>query len=116
MAEKRLFEELAEEAGPERGRGAARVQEPRRDERELRVVDLEELVGEDDPVRDVWAYFERLELRELYECIEAREGEPGRPAIAPRLLLALWLYATLRGVGSARELRSEEHTSELQSP
>jgi transposase len=40
----------------------------------------------------------------LYERIAAREGEPGRPPIEPKLLLALWLYATLRGVGAAREV------------
>jgi transposase len=40
----------------------------------------------------------------LYARIEAREGEPGRPPIAPKLLIALWLHATLRGVGSAREV------------
>ena len=28
----------------------------------------------------------------------------GRPAIDPRVLLALWLYATAKGTGSAREL------------
>ena len=35
---------------------------------------------------------------------KAREGEPGRPPIDPQLLVALWLYATIRGVGSARAL------------
>lgn len=28
----------------------------------------------------------------------------GRSAIAPEILLGLWLYATLDGVGSAREI------------
>jgi transposase len=32
------------------------------------------------------------------------EGGAGRTAIDPRILLALWLYATLDGVGSARAL------------
>jgi transposase len=34
----------------------------------------------------------------------AREGLPGMPQTSPRLLLALWLYATSDGVGSAREM------------
>jgi transposase len=102
MAEKPLFDDLAEQAAPERPRGPPRLQQPRRDQVELRAVDLEGLVAADDPVRDVWAYVERLDLRALYERIAAREGEPGRPPIDPRLLLALWLYATLRGVGAAR--------------
>jgi transposase len=36
--------------------------------------------------------------------IKAREGVAGHPAITPRLLLALWLYATSEGVVSARLL------------
>jgi transposase len=45
-----------------------------------------------------------LDLRELEDGIKAREGVPGHPAITPRLLLALWLYATSEGVVSARLL------------
>ncbi len=104
MDEKALFENLADQAAPERLRGKPRLQEPRRDAIELRAVDLEELVAADDPVRDLWAYVERLDLSALYDRIEAREGEPGRAPITPKLLLALWLQATLRGVGSAREV------------
>jgi transposase len=102
MDEKGLFEGLADQAAPARPRGRPRLQEPRRDQVELRVVALDRLVAADDPVRDVWAYVEGLDLSELYLTIEARESEPGRPPITPKLLLALWLYATLRGVGSAR--------------
>jgi transposase len=45
-----------------------------------------------------------LDLRELEKLIKAREGVPGHPAITPRLLLGLWLYATSEGVVSARLL------------
>jgi len=102
--EKALFANLPEQRGAERVRGRPRLQEPRRDVIALRAVDLEGLVAVDDSVRDVWAYVETLDLRVLYDRIAAREGEPGRPPIDPRLLLALWLYATLRGVGAAREV------------
>jgi transposase len=47
---------------------------------------------------------ERLDLSALYAGIRAREGEPGRPPPDPKILLALWLYATLEGFGSARQL------------
>jgi transposase len=104
VGEKPLFENLPEQAAPQRARGKPRVQEPERDAIELRIVDLNSLVASDDPVRDVWAYVETLDLTGLYAGIEAREGEPGRPPIPPKLLMALWLYATLCGVGSAREL------------
>src|SRR5260221_1956611 len=104
MAEKSLFEGLPDQTGPERPRGKPRVVEPQRDVIELRVVDLDQLVAFDDAVRAVWAYVETLDLSDLYARIEAREGEPGHPAITPKLLVALWLHATLHGVGSAREL------------
>ena len=40
----------------------------------------------------------------MYAVIKARQGGVGRSAIAPEILLGLWLYATLQGVGSARQL------------
>src|SRR5262249_11940419 len=36
--------------------------------------------------------------------VRSRQGGPGHPALDPRLAVALWLYATLEGVGSARAL------------
>ena len=39
----------------------------------------------------------------LLWAIRVVEGGVGRAAIAPEILLSLWLYATLDGVGSARE-------------
>lgn len=47
---------------------------------------------------------ERLDLSEFYAAIRSREGRAGRPAVDPRIYLALWIYATLDGVGSAREI------------
>jgi len=46
----------------------------------------------------------------FFRTIKAREGVAGRDATDPRLLVGLWLYACIRGIGSARELarRSEE--------
>jgi transposase len=52
----------------------------------------------------VWAYVERQDLKGFYEDNRAVEGGVGRSAIAPEILLGLWLYATLDGVGSAREI------------
>jgi transposase len=85
-------------------RGAPRLREPERDQIELRAVDIDSLIGEDHSVRVIWAYVERLDLSELEDRIKARDNRPGHPATSPRLLLALWLYATSEGVGSARAL------------
>ena len=84
--------------------GEARVVRP--DRRQLRwdMVDLDGLLPADHCARLVWSFVESLDLSELYERIRSREGEAGRPAADPAVLLALWLYATVEGVGSAREL------------
>jgi transposase len=104
MSEKMLFEAMPEQAGPERPLGMPRLLEPVRNQLELRSMDIDSLIGEDHAARLIWAYVEQLDLRELEDAIKAREGRPGHPAITPRLLLALWLYATSDGVGSARAL------------
>lgn len=78
----------------------------RADRAQLRweTVDLEALLAADHRARLVWSFVETLDLRALYDAIGSREGEAGRPAADPAVLLALWLYATVEGVGSAREL------------
>jgi transposase len=107
MAEDKLFVELPEQAKPRTDvapAGAPRLREPKRDQIELRAVDIESLIGEDHPARVIWSYVEGVDLRELEDRIKARDEKPGHPATSPRLLLALWLYATSDGVGSARAL------------
>jgi transposase len=107
MAGEDLFAELPNQPRPQAGpqaRGAPRLRAPMRDQIELRAVDIDSLIGEDHPARVIWAYVERLDLSELEDRIKAREHRPGHPPMAPRLLLALWLYATSEGVGSARAL------------
>lgn len=64
----------------------------------------DDLVGTDHPVRLVMAVVEKLDLSRFPEAIKAREGVAGRDTTDPRLLVGLWLYACLRGIGSAREL------------
>ena len=83
---------------------APRVLTAQRNQIALRPVDLEATVGPDHPVRNVWAFVERLDLSALYAEIGSVEGAAGRPAIDPKILMALWLYATVDGVGSAREI------------
>jgi transposase len=84
--------------GPKRLRCAVRNQV------EFQECSLDELLPEDDQVRLVWAYVCQLDLSELYGAIQAVESGPGQPPADPKILVALWIYATLRGVGSAREL------------
>ncbi len=88
-----------------------RILEAQRNQIEMRPVDLESLLGADHPARIVWAFVEKLDLTPLYDEIKAAGETPGRPATDPRVLMALWLMATLDGIGSARELcrMCEEH-------
>ena len=65
---------------------------------------LDNLLEQDHQARLVWDFCLGLDLSALYDPIRSREGGPGRAAIDPRLCVALWLYATLEGVGSARAL------------
>ena len=105
MAREGLFEDLPELPAPEpTGSGAPRLREPVRDQVELRAVDLDTLVGPAHPARVIWDYVQGLDLRALEETVRARAHTPGQAPASPRLLLALWLYATSEGVGSARAL------------
>lgn len=65
---------------------------------------LDQLLDRDHKARVVWDAVCRLDLGRWLLEIKAVEGGPGRNATDPRVLLALWVYATLDGIGSAREL------------
>ena len=95
----------------EGGNAEPRVQRPNRTQLEWRPVDLEARLAADHRARVVWDFVAGLDLRSLYQAIKAVEGHAGRPPIDPAILMALWLYATLEGVGSARALARlcEEH-------
>jgi transposase len=82
----------------------ARFQRAERAQKEWREFSLEEFVPAEDPVRAVWAYVESLNLAGFYDAIRAVEGAPGRDPIDPKILLALWLFATVEGIGSARAI------------
>lgn len=86
------------------GRAKPRLRCPQRDQAEFRTVCLDELVTDDHTVRLVWEYVCSVDLSELLQRIRAVEGNAGRNANDPRLLLGVWLMATIDGIGSAREL------------
>ena len=104
MGKDGLFEGLPEVEPVAKAAGKPRLRQPVRDQIELRAVDLEALIGADHPARTIWAYVEQLDFSALEEMVRARTHTPGQAPVSPRLLLALWLYATSQGVGSARAL------------
>src|SRR6516162_2530753 len=87
------------------GEGAKpRLRYANRKQVSMRICALDELIADDHQVRVVWDYVDRLDLSPLAEKIQATAGHAGAPATDPRILMTLWLYATLRAIGSAREL------------
>ena len=82
----------------------ARLRRPVRNQVEMMLRDLESLISEDHPVRAIWEYLQGLNLSAFYSFIRSVMDAPGRPASDPQVLLALWVYATVDGVGSARRL------------
>lgn len=82
----------------------ARVKRPERAQVEWRPLALDQLVPADHRVRVVWRYVDSLDLSPLYAKIRAVEGKAGRDAVDPRILMALWMFATIEGVSSARQL------------
>src|SRR5512136_1425683 len=87
-----------------RERGDPRVVTVNRQQSAMRIVQVEGLVEADHPVRAIWEFVGRLDLRRFYGRIEAVEGGEGRPAWDPRMMIGLWAYAYSRGVSSAREV------------
>jgi len=109
-----LFDDLSRQSAPERtSAAAARLRTAERRQVALRAVCLDDLVPNDHRVRMVWRFVEGLDLTALLVGIKAVEGRPGHPPADPRILLALWLYATIEGVASARQVARlcDEHVA-----
>jgi transposase len=67
-------------------------------------IDLDAQIPDDHAARAIWAVVGKLDLSALYAQIEARDEVAGASAIDPPILLALWVYGTSEGEGSAREI------------
>ena len=65
---------------------------------------IDDLIDDDHPARIVWAFVSGLDLAALYAQVKAVEGQPGSPAIDARILMAVWLYATIDHQTSARRI------------
>lgn len=106
MSDDRLFPVGDPQPKKPRPPGTPRIQLPVRNQIEFVQCDLDSLISFDHQARVVWDFVERADVSKLHEQILAFEGGAGRAPIDPRVLLALWIYATLQGVGSARQLDS----------
>lgn len=81
-----------------------RVQRPDRGQQTLEVCCLDERLPVDHPARLIWRMVETLDLSAFYAPLRARGSDPGRAAIDPQILTALWLYAAVDGIGNGRKL------------
>lgn len=82
----------------------ARVSRPHRTQIRMQTLSLDQMLPGDDRARIVWDFVSALDLEPLYEKIEVTDSTAGRDATCPEVLVALWLMATLDGIGKAREL------------
>lgn len=91
-------------------RSGVRLRKPERRQLSLLPHCIDDLVGPEHGVRTVMAVVEQLDVSAFCVPIRARDGKAGRDATDPQLLVGLWLYGCVRGIGSARELarRCEE--------
>jgi transposase len=87
-----------------RAGSAVRLRRPERRQMAMVVQCPDDLVSATHPVRRVAQVVEHLDVSGFCTPIKAREGVPGRDATDPKLLISLWLYACVRGIGSAHEL------------
>jgi transposase len=101
--------DVAREATESKKEEATRAAKPRyeaidREQLCWRVVDVERLIGEEHPARAIWEFVGKLDLSGYSEENRAVEGQAGRPAWEPRLLISLWVYGYSEGVGSGRAI------------
>jgi transposase len=100
-----------EQEGAEGSNKELRLKRVNRQQMILRAVDVERLIEPEHVARAIWELVGGLDLSAFRAEIAVVEGEAGRPAYDPQLLISLWIYAYSEGVSSAREVarRCEYH-------
>lgn len=82
--------------------GKPRLKSAVRNQVEIVMKTLDDLLPQEHLARDVWRYVEGLDLSLVLGKIESVVGSAGRPAIDPKIFLSIWLLGTAKGIGSAR--------------
>jgi len=90
-----------------------RLNSAERNQIELRFGSLDDLLPPEHKARFVWSFVNQLDLSNILSKIRVVEHGAGRPATDPKILLAIWLYATLDGNVSARAINAycREHVA-----
>jgi transposase len=84
--------------------GKPRILKPCRRQAVIKVEAPEDLIAKDHPARLIARVVDGLDLSKFTAGARAVEHGSGRPTLCPATMLTLWLYATSRGIGSAREI------------
>lgn len=84
------------------GKLKPRLNSPVRNQVEFVNSTIDDLIESDHQVRNIWNYVDQMDLSPILKKIKSTESNPGRPAIDPKILLAIWIYAIVEGIGSAR--------------
>jgi transposase len=79
-----------------------RLNSPQRNQIEFIQSSIDDLIQDDHPVRSIWNYVNQMDMSQFHDKIKSTTDHPGRPAIDPKVLFALWIYAISEGIGSAR--------------
>ena len=118
MAGQQILVELPEQPerpAAERQPGPPKLIPVNRNQQTWVALDVEQLIAADHKMRAIWELTGRLALDQFAVSIASQQGEPGRPAWSPRVLVSVWLYAYGEGITSAREIAREmEHEPALQ--
>ena len=80
----------------------AKIYEAQRNMASLEVVDWSGLVDAHHLARRIVTVLDQLDLSELYGKIVSKTTHQGRPAIDPKIMLAVWIYAYMQGISSSR--------------
>jgi transposase len=111
MGEQEPLLELPEQPGKPVGKtepvGRCKLRRVQRDQLTMAEIDVEHLIEEHHPARGIWEVTQGLDLSRYEATIRTRQGEVGRAAWPPQLLIAIWLYGYSQGVTSARELERQ---------
>jgi transposase len=77
----------------------------------MRTLSLDQMLSPDHVARVVWEAVKDLDVTPLLVDVRSTEHHAGNPVIDPHVLIALWLLATIQGVGSGRDIerRCSEH-------
>jgi len=105
------FKEVSKNGDLNSKSGKPRLLHPNRHQFEFHIQTLDQLIPDDHKARLVWQFVSQLDLSRYLKNIKSIEGRPGRKAINPEIIVALWLYATIEGIASAHQLArySKEH-------